>query len=181
MKGSREHERKIITEIIGEKNVISDALLEKGYIEIEDSEYNRNYPYIKVLFSAIYKKNEQYYGLLGYEHFDGFIYDATLVLGGNFAELENFVRKEETNELESSLRGEVLTLGQLDSEMSSLLGDDCDSIYGYSRDEIFRNRKKGKVGDIGTFSWGNCDIWFRVIKEAEDMEDIVVKLELIEG
>ncbi|HHX62004.1 MAG TPA: hypothetical protein GX707_15045 [Epulopiscium sp.] len=55
---------KIITEIINEKNVINDALVKKGYMEIKDSEYDRDYPYIKVLFSAIYKKNEEYHGLL---------------------------------------------------------------------------------------------------------------------
>jgi len=75
----------------------------------------------------------------------------------------------------------VLTLDQLDSEMSSLLGDDCEGICDYSRDAILGKKQKGKVGDIGTFSWGNCDVWFRVVGEAKNMEDIVIKIELIES
>lgn len=166
---------KIITEDIQEKCFIHAALEKRGYIVVDSLEYDMEYFYIKTIFTTVYKKNEKYYGLLKYEDFNGFIYEATLVEADDFGDLECFIREKEIKELEESLTGEELTLDELESEVYYLLENDCESIY----DRVTLFYEGGKIGDEGAFAWAQYNVFFTVLKEAEDMGEIVVKVEKI--
>lgn len=172
----------IIEEINEEYYSAGSALEERGYIETDYSDY----PHIKELFIDIYKKDEKYYGLLEFEHFNKLIYDATLVEAESLEELDDFVKKKEVDELETGLVGEILTLSELDSEVCTIIEIDCDGPSDYDIETIFGHNKKGKIGDEGSFCWHNYNVCFTVVEEPEldeddiDIEDIVVRVDSVE-
>lgn len=169
---------------INEQINIESALNERGF-EIVEIGVNQEVEYLLLNeYIEILKKDDKYYGLVRYDDHNKFIYDAELVEATDLAELNSYKQNIQFDEYSEYLEeiGEV-TLQEFDRICGNVFRDTDSCIFDYGPETIFEDElEEGKiVGIQGAFGYSNTyNVWFEVVKEAEEWRDMIVKFIRIE-
>lgn len=141
---------------------IHQAILDCGYVEVEDD---------------IYEKDGKYYGFLEGLNFNTTVLEVTFLEMDDIREFSYYIRDVTLLELKEELSGKTFMLDELNSKCKSITKDGVD-IFDYSISDFLDRDTMS-----GSFAWG-CDdnqigiydVQFKILKYNEDLGDILVEV-----
>lgn len=167
---------------INERGHVNDLIVANEFERVDVESIDREqYPFVDV-YDDIYVKDNKYYVLLRHDEYNGFIYTAELLEVESLSDAAEYFSNNTLEKIKKALCEEVLTLDELDTECHRLFEDDTDCISDFGKESIIEEYEANEdmTGHKGAFAWSGYNVWFTILKDTEELADIVVRVDEIE-